>query len=128
MLLDCLDSLIAHDKALLLWSSHAQMAMTPQIWYSVCAVYDYLMKSDNPWAQPIGYIIPHEPHIISLRDASNNGGGAYCKCLQFWFNIIWSPCIKCRLKLKQTDPNFVHINCLEFIVVILQLAAVIVQL
>ena len=43
--------------------------------------------------------------------------------LQIWMNCIWSDETLRRLRLPQTDPQSVHINQLEFFIVILQLAA-----
>ena len=70
-------------------------------------------------------IVPRQPHFYSRGDASHLGGGGYCDQLEFWFDIAWSPrTIYGTKKVRPGRPGYVHINFLEFIVVILQLAAV----
>jgi hypothetical protein len=48
--------------------------------------------------------------------------------LRYWFDISWSEHIRPGVKLDTMSPNFVHINCLEFIVVQLQLTASIIAM
>ena len=49
--------------------------------------------------------------------------------LMFWFDIAWSArVINGARRLKSSAPGYVHINSLEFIVVILQLAAIVARL
>jgi hypothetical protein len=61
-------------------------------------------------------------------DASNLGGGAYCRDLRFWLSIIWSPEIRQRVSLHKKHTDRIHINCLDLAVALLQLAAVITRL
>ena len=69
-----LAALIARDKATLLWSSKAQIILTQQVRSCLNTIYDKLADMSQRWAQPIGYIIPRDPHVISLGDASLTGG------------------------------------------------------
>jgi hypothetical protein len=46
--------------------------------------------------------------------------------MRFWFEVGWSDEVKYRLVLPPSDPGYIQINVLEFLVVILQLAATIV--
>ena len=72
-------------------------------------------------------IIPRVPHFWSRGDASLTGGGAYCPGLQFWFDVVWSKKVRygaLHLKRNSSHPGHVHINSLEFIVIIIQLAAI----
>ena len=55
-----------------------------------------------------------------LGDACGTGGGAFCDELRYWFDIIWSTRTQQLFNCGQA-----HINILEFIVVLLQLAAAI---
>jgi hypothetical protein len=64
--------------------------------------------------------VQRTPHATSIGDASGVGGGANYERLQFWFDITWSEKVRQALESKQVD-----INCLEFIVVLLQYAAAI---
>jgi hypothetical protein len=87
-----------------------------------------LRDPSHRWAQPIGFIIVRDPHFTSVGDASGRAGGAYCEFLMFWFDIIWSDRVRKSVALPSSNKEYVHINSLEFIVVILQLAAVVVRL
>ena len=89
------------------------------------AIYNDLHDRTNDWSISIGHIIPRDPHVESFGDASLVGGGAHCPSLQIWFYTLWGDRIQRATRLKPTDPEYVHINCLEFVVVILQVAAVI---
>jgi hypothetical protein len=62
---------------------------------------------------------------ISLGDASPVAGGAYCEPLSFWFDIMSSDFMRDALHLHHKHPRHGHINCLEFVVIMPQLAAVI---
>jgi hypothetical protein len=73
----------------------------------------------------LGMIIPRDPHFWSRGDASLVGGGAYCPGLCFWFDIGWSPRVVRGVRhAKPNSPDYVHINALEFAIIILQLAAI----
>jgi hypothetical protein len=74
------------------------------------------------WATRIRLIVPRSPHAISTGDASHIGGGAFCHQFEFWFATIWSPAI---VQAEQTKS--IHINQLEFTVMLIQLASLIVQ-
>jgi hypothetical protein len=68
----------------------------------------------------IGHVIPRDPQFTCTGDACLTGGGAYCHELQYWFDIAWSDDTKTAI-----EKGTIHINMMEFIVVILQLAAAI---
>jgi hypothetical protein len=120
--------LIAQDQAAVLWSDRTTMAMTASIRSTLVVLHTLFADPLQRLSQPIGYIVPRDPHVVSTGDASDDGGGAHCTGLAFWFDIVWSPRVKRGRTLKSTDQGYVHINSLEFIVVLLQLAAVIVRL
>jgi hypothetical protein len=123
-----LKGLIASDQAQLLWSNGSPMTMTAAIRNSLSVILASLQDPSHRWAQPIGFIIERDPHFTSLGDASGLAGGGYCETLKFWFDIMWSPRLRKCIALPSTHKDYVHINSLEFIVVILQLAAVIARL
>jgi hypothetical protein len=127
-LLHRLTGLIASDKAKFLWSNGTQMTMTAAIRNSLIVILASLQNPSHRWAQPIGFIIERVHHFKSIGDASGLAGGAYCKLLKFWFDIRWSPRVRNSIALPSTHKDYIHINSLEFIVMILQLAAVIVRL
>ena len=121
---DRVGSLVARDKAMLLWSTRQRFTVDPVMLSSITQLLTYVEDNDSPWEVPLGLIIPREPHFWSRGDASLTGGGAYCPGLRFWFDIIWSPKTAKGTRLRPSQPGYVHINSLEFIVVILQLAAI----
>jgi hypothetical protein len=85
----------------------------------------YVESTDTPWEVPLGMIVPRDPHFWSQGDASLLVGGVYCPGLRFWFDIGWSAKVLHGVhQVKPSSPDFVHINALEFIVIILQLAAI----
>ena len=103
--------------------------MSSEVLTCVSLLHDYLADPTNSWSAPIGSIVPREPHFELYGDASTSGaGGGWCRRLRFWFEVDWSPSIIARTKLPQRHPDFLHINCLEFAIVILQFVAAIVRL
>ena len=121
---DRMFTIIAREKAHLLWSTRQRFVVDPYVMDSLSHLTYYLRDMDCPWEVPIGMIIPRDPHFFSRGDASHVGGGAYCPTLRFWFDIAWSPTTVAGILTRQSAPGAVHINALEFIVVILQLAAI----
>ena len=120
-----IDVLIARDKAQLLWSTRQKFRITPEVLQCLRALYHYVTTCSDPWEVHLGLIVPRIPHVRSKGDASLIGGGAYSLEFSFWFDIKWSKRTRrgaCTLRPHQ--PGFVHINALEFVVIILQLAAV----
>jgi hypothetical protein len=124
-----LDKLVRGAQARVLWHSDYHIGMSPEVLNCVTLLHEYLSNPANSWAAPIGQIVPRDPHMELFGDASTSGaGGGWCRRLQFWFEIDWSPSIIARTKLPPPHPQFLHINCLEFLVVIIQLVAVIVRM
>jgi len=128
-LLTCLRSILAHDKAQLLWATKQRHAVTPEIRASLQHLLAYTTDTADPWDVPLSLIVPREHHVSSRGDASLTGGGAYCSAFHFWFDLVWSRrTVKGATRTKSSAEGFVHINALEFIVVIIQFAAVITRL
>jgi hypothetical protein len=124
-LLHRVDSLVAKDKALLLWSTRQRFSVDSIMLDALGHLLAYIENTASPWEVPLGMIIPREPHFWSRGDASLTGGGAYCPGLLFWFDVAWSPKVRHGTRnVKPSSPDYVHINALEFIVIILQLAAI----
>jgi len=120
-----LHAILARNKAQLLWSTKQRHVITVEIWLSLEHLLACTTDTTNPWDVPLGLIIPRDCHLSSHGDASFAGGGACCSTFCFWFDIAWSPrTIKGATRTKTSSDEYVHINGLEFIVVILQLAAV----
>ncbi len=117
--------LLQRDKARLLWHMKWPASLSPDAVTALRVIRAYLLETDSPWEAKIGFLIPRVAHIDSTGDASLFAGGAYSRRLKFWFQVRWSKrVVKCT-QLTSTQPNFIHINALEFLVLILEVAAVI---
>jgi hypothetical protein len=107
-----------------LWGSKTQTAVT----HTVKGCISDLLHSftEFSWSAKIPFIIPRDPNVSTTGDASELGGGGFSTIMQFWFEVGWSDEVKSRLVLPPSDPGYIQINCLEFLVVVLQLVATIV--
>ena len=124
-----LSSLLARDQAALLWSSRCRFKATAEIRGCVAVLLHYVLAHEDPWNTPLGLIIPRDWHVESYGDACTGiGGGAFSIGLAFWFDVKWSKRVTDGCLLKAHQPGYIHINALEFIVVILQLAAIVVRM
>jgi hypothetical protein len=84
-LMQQLSSLIARDKATLLWSSQTQIEMDAELLRRSLMFH---------WGTPIAHLIPRDHHLESFDDASFTGGSAYCAQLEIWFDAVWSPQVR----------------------------------
>jgi hypothetical protein len=117
-------SLVSLAHAKLLWGSTTHTAITSTVQGCIA---DLLHSFSNfSWCAKIPFIIRRDPNVSTTGDASELGGGGFSTAMRFWFEVGWSDEVKYRVALPSTDPGYVQINCLEFLVVILQLAATIV--
>jgi hypothetical protein len=72
---------------------------------------------------------PSHPPFHFYWRCQQAGGGAHCNKLEFLFDILWSSqVLKGVNEKKPSDDNYIHINSLEFCIVVIQLVAVIVCL
>lgn len=123
-----LSTLVSRDKAALLWSTHCTFTVTPPARQCITTLHHYVQSTPKPWETPLGMIIPRVPHFSSAGDASFVGCGGSCPGLGFWFDVPWSLRTRQAVKFRPTAPGFVHINDLEFVTLILMLAAIHVRL
>jgi hypothetical protein len=100
------------------------MQITPAIRNKIRWLHDYLADESNLWEIKIGHTIKRDPTWTTASDASFNARAALCHNLEFIFDIVWSDKIATATRLTPQNPRYVHINHLEFVVVILQLAAI----
>ena len=114
------DAMISRDMAALLWSKNAKIAIEPAVKTELANLHTLLADPQYKWEMHIGHVIPRDPQFTSFGDACLKGGGAFCHELQFWFDMHWSDATK-----QAIEANEVHINVMEFVVVIVQLAATI---
>jgi hypothetical protein len=118
--------LIARDKAQLLWHSNAQFKIPENVQKDLALLHTWLSDPAVIWEKSIAHWIPRDPTFVSAGDASQVAGGAITEELKFWFDVQWTERVRRGCKLPSSDPEFIHINVLEFIVVLIQLAACIV--
>jgi hypothetical protein len=123
-----LEPLIQREIAAVLWRTKQSILVTCFARQELGYLHTYLADRCNPWAISIGHIVKRNATFITTGNASNLGGGAYCGELWFWFSYIWSPEIRCRANLPKKHPDKIHIDCLEFAVALIQLAATITRL
>ena len=122
------EGLVARDIANFIWATGTKMTVTAELRRCVDLLLGILVDPAVSLAAPIPFIVARDPHAISAGDASLDGGGGHNHKLQYWFDIVWSPDLRRRLRLPKTDPDYLQINCLEFVVIILQFAAFIVRM
>jgi hypothetical protein len=124
VLLRRLPVLVAREVAHLLWSTNQSFSVPELVQQECQFLRDYLDDRNNLWEMQIGHFIPREPTFTSAGDSSLDGGGALSHILRFWFAFVWKPEIRRRLRLSHKHPLYLHINQMEFLIVILQVAAV----
>ena len=124
-----LGSLISRDKARLLWAKDERFTVDPLARSSIHILLAYLQAHPDPWCTHLGFIVPRVPHFYCQGDASHVGGGAHCPHLEFWTDLAWSTQVVKGLRFSTPkQPGYLHINCLEYVMVIIQSAAVAVRL
>jgi hypothetical protein len=124
-----LDPLIQREMAAtILWNTRQSMSVTTLVRKEMVYLHGYLAEQSNLWAISIGHLVKRMETFTSTGDASNHGGGAHCSTLHFWFSYIWSPEVTRRANLPKEHPGKIHINSLEFVVALIQLAATITRL
>ena len=67
-------TLIAREKASILWSANCSYSLTPEAKASIGALHAYISNTESPWEAPFGTIVQRVPHFESLGDASLLGG------------------------------------------------------
>jgi len=122
-LADRLEPLIQRDKAKQLWQSEAPIPLTNTLRQELQFLRDAVVDPEHSWSMQIGHIIPRDPHVQCWGDACLDGGGAFCMTMRWWFDVTWPAHIVARTELDPRHPDHVHINALEFAVIIWQFAA-----
>lgn len=80
------------------------------------------------WSSPIGHLIEREPDYEGWQDACLTGAGGFSFNLRFWWILEWPDEIANRTIrfLPKGDKNLISINMLEYVAIIMGLAASIV--
>jgi hypothetical protein len=120
-----LEPLVSKDIASAIFRSKQRQCNTPRLQHEAKALADYLRDPTNPWEVPIGHCIPRDPFVHTAGDASEEGLAFHCAELKIYGVILLSDATHRRCFLSKGHPNKIHINQLELIAVILQLAAAI---
>lgn len=75
---------------------------------------------------PLAHIVPRKHSIEAACDACKEGGGGWSVDLDYWFHVEFDAEIVRRARLKNNKRGkLISINCLEFFMVIVNLAAAI---
>ena len=109
-----LSSLVAREVAQLIWNTKAKIQIPKNLHQCISNILDYLETPSLPWSKPIGHIIPHDPHICTASNAASTGSGVVCWTFKIWAYIPISQEITTRLHLTPSNPNYIHMNCLEY--------------
>ena len=78
------------------------------------------------WTTPLALIIKRMPYAQAWGDACLYGGGGFSIKLRFWWHLTWPQKITRKTKLFLKDDSnrdFVSINILEFVTIIINFAA-----
>jgi hypothetical protein len=117
------DALIAREQSRILWNPKYVIAISEALRTELKILYTYLEDRTNEWAISIGHLIDRDPQFGFTGDASQKAGGAYSHELQMWWDAIWPQRYFLGCKLPPKHKSFLHINLLEFVVVIISVAA-----
>jgi hypothetical protein len=120
--------LVSKDTARLLYRSRRSFPITSEVLAEMRELTDFLQDRTNDFADYIGFLVPRDPAAGSHGDSSEIATGGYSRLLRYWFQILWSPEVLRAMALDPKDDKYVHINLLEFVAIILQIAAFIVRL
>jgi hypothetical protein len=121
-----LQGLVQREVAQFIWRNKLPIKMTNGIRSELAWLHKYLKNPANPWEISIGHLITRDPWGISAGDASHVGAGAINNDMRFFIDIKYLPETTRRMKLKRaSNPDHLHINAGEFLIIIFQVAAII---
>ena len=112
-----------------IWSCSVSLFFTKELIQEIATLYHIFENPDTFfWGVPIGHLIPRDPSYRAWGDSSTDSGGGFSPCLTFWWFVNWPAEVRHRtIKFFKADhggsDEFVSINALEFVVVILNYAA-----
>lgn len=124
-LLSRLEALVSKAMARELFHHKTWTKNTDRVRAKTKALADYLRVSSNQWEVLIGHRVSRNPFVHSAGDASEQGLGFHCIELKIYSIMLLSADTHQRCFLAKGHPKKLHINQLELIAVILQLAAAI---
>lgn len=117
------DSLVATEIAAFVWRNRIQFAFDRNLRRSLATIRSYLSSPSNPWERPIGHLIPREPTVTGTTDASEYALAGYLPTIETFFLVPFQTQTYDRTKLLPSEPEYLHINQLEFASVTLAFVA-----
>jgi hypothetical protein len=106
------------EQATMIWRSRQKVRISDNCRGSIKTLLGY-MRSHKPWEQLIGHIVPREPAIHASSDASEQGIGVKIDTISVFCVIPLSDELIRRATLPSDDRDYVHINALEFVGVLM---------
>ena len=123
-----LGGLVATEVAVRLWKSKIPIPMTQKSKNAVTGLLSYASDPSFRWSGSIGHMIHRDPDFTGYGDASLTSGGGYNRDMQFYFLLFWGPRFTRGFSLSADHKDYRHINDMEFVVIIVQLAAIITRM
>jgi hypothetical protein len=123
-----LNGLVATEVAARLWRSKHPIPMTEKANNAVTRLLRYVANPSFNWAGSIGHMIQRDPDFTGYGDASLTSGGGYNRDMQYYFLLFWGPRITRGFTLSPDHKDYRHINEMEFIVILVQLAAILTRM
>ncbi|KAG7345378.1 hypothetical protein IV203_032909 [Nitzschia inconspicua] len=114
---DSLSSIQCRIYAEFVWCNNWKVSVDTAVCRGIRIIYDYL-KSGLPWEQPIGHVVKRDPAFALSTDSSEEAVGVFIPTFKIISIIPLSKGLWKRATLPQKHGDKLHINCLEFIGII----------
>ena len=108
-----------------IYRSRTTIPITFQLRSELTRLHQYLKNKNNLLEILIGWLISRILDSHCYGDASQKGIGFWSRDLEIFFYTGFPLRTTKRFHLAKTNPNFLHINEIEFLIIILQVAATI---
>jgi len=117
------------------WHSRTKFRVSPSLRKEI-KLLQYLFKNRTKFhfSSPIAHIIPKDFDYSAKGDACLDGAGGFSSSLKFWWYVQWPDHIKMKtlkhfVKIYKTiSGDFVSINLLEYVTIIISYAACVTKL
>jgi hypothetical protein len=119
-----LAGIVATEVAQKLWQSTVPIKISAPAIRELHKLQRYAVNHEFRWEGSIGHMIQRDPDFESYGDASLTAGSGYNLKLRFYFLLFWRPALCQHFTRTPQDDQFRHINDMEFIVIIVQLAGI----
>ena len=123
-----LAGLVATEVAARLWKSKIPIPVTAKANIAVRRLLQYASNPSFQWSGSIGHMIDRDPDFTGYGDASLTSGGGYNRAMKYYFLLFWGPRLSRGFTLSPDHKDYRHINDMEFVVIIVQLAAIITRM